>query len=483
MAKFPEDTHPLKHGLNLSILAIARTRSQHVYLVGGYVRDAFLSKAHNRASVNAKDLDYAVSGGTAFDLAKAVAAKLNGHYVPLDEDHDTARVVLPDATIVDFAGCVGGNIENDVLRRDFTVNALVWDPQNPDEVLDLVGGLKDLEQLTLRAVSEAVLIEDPLRLLRAFRFSAIMGGAIESETLKWIKKHTVKLSSIPAERINSELFALFAEKEAESVVRALAETGLLEIIFPELTATKRVTANAFHHLGLFEHSLEAVTQLEKTFPSLPQWAQLHTENELSAGVTRLAATKIATLLHDIGKPDTWTITQEGRHKFYGHDKLGADMTYLIAERLKWSKSVERFITKLVRWHLRPSQLFHHGVPTARALHRFYRSCEDDVPELILLALSDFGATRGPALMGDQRDHLQQKLFELFEGYNSFKEQQSQRIRLLNGEEVIKLLGVRPGPVVGEILQALDEAQAVNEIHDRFEAQRFVVNFYHQKYGK
>jgi poly(A) polymerase len=483
--KFPDGAHPVDNEINRRIVAAASRTGQKVYLVGGYIRDTLLSKQKGIkwSASNAKDLDYAVKGGTAFELAKSVAAEFKGHYVPLDKEHDTARVVLEDMTILDFAGCVGGKIEEDVLGRDFTINALVWDPENPDEVLDVVGGIKDLEQLTLRAISESVLIEDPLRLLRAFRFCATIGGAIEPQTRQWIEKNAQFLSSVPKERINTELFATLAVTDTGSILAELAQSRLLEVIFPELEATRQVPPNTFHHLGLFEHSLEAVSQIERKFSSLPDWVQQQMQDDLSAGVSRLAATKVATLLHDIGKPKTWTITEDGRHAFYGHDKLGADMAALIAERMKWSIAVERFVVKLIRWHLRPGQLFIQGPPTERALLRFYRLVGDDFPALMLLALGDFGATCGPALVGEKREEFERQLFELFQGYNVFKEEREKSVPLLDGNDVMKLLGLKPGKHVGDILRALDEAQLIKEVLNRSDAERFVLQLHSQKYCK
>ena len=263
----------------------------------------------------------------------------------------------------------------------------------------------------------------------------------------------------------------------------MAGTGLLEVIFPELVATRKVTANAFHHLGLFEHSVETIPQLEGKIDQVGDWVLASAAKELSAGVTRLAATKVACILHDIGKPETWAITEEGRHTFYGHDKLGADMCEVIGERMKWSRPVEKIIVNLVRWHLRPGQLYHQGPPTEKAIRRFYRSVRDDLPELMLLAFADFGATRGPGLMGENRIVLENSMFELLHGYRTYKEESANRVKLLNGTQVMELLSLKQGRVVGELLAALEEAHEFKEVSNRAEAERFVKEFYQQKYSK
>ncbi len=481
---FPADKHPRTSELNNRVLSIAAKDGYQLYLVGGYVRDALL----NKVNCAAKDLDYAVAhrdgrSKPAMELARSLAAQLDAHHVPLDQKNDTARIVLKTGEVVDLAGCVGGSIESDITRRDFSVNALFWDPEQPEKIIDKVGGLADLENLSIRAISEKSIIDDPLRMLRAFRFSATIGATIERQTLEWITKHRELMKDVAAERINYELFLTLAVRNCSQSVVQLANSGLLEVIFPELVETRRVTANAFHHLGLFEHSIETIPQLESRYSDLDSWVRTAAEQDLSFGVSRLAATKLACILHDIGKPATWDITPEGRHTFYGHDKVGADMCVIAAERMKWARPVEKFIVDLVKWHLRPGALFHQGPPTDRAVRRFYRSIQGDLPELMLLAFADLGATRGPGLMGENRIELEKSLLELLNGYTLYKEESSQRPKLMTGTDVMQLLSIKPGPVVGQLLTALEEAQEFKEVLNLADAEAFVKTHYLQKYSK
>jgi poly(A) polymerase len=467
------------------VLAVAAGTGHKLYLVGGYLRDAllFASGKKSGGEKESKDFDFAVEGGHAFVFAKYVADKLGGHFVGLDEANDTARVVLDNGSTLDFAGCVGGTIEADVWRRDFTINSLVWDPMDPVNIIDYVGGLSDLESLTIRAVSESVFIEDPLRILRAYRFAAAIDGNIETNTRKWLEKHVGRLAKTAVERINFELFAIFNHKNSGRLIFDMGDAGLLEAIFPELTECRRVTANAFHHLALFEHSLETIPQLESRLAQLPDFVLESAGGELSFGVSRLAATKVAALLHDIGKPDTWVINEDGRHTFYGHDRVGADICEQLAERMKWSKPVSKFIVKLIAWHLRPGQLYHQGLPTERAVRRFYRACGVDTPELMVLAFADLGATCGPGLMGENRDYLDNSLIDLMNGYRDFENAAKLQPKLLDGNQIMALLGISGGPVIGTLLADLDEAQGFNEVQDRASAELFVKKLYLEKYSK
>jgi poly(A) polymerase len=481
----PGSIQPASHDDLKRVLAIADETGHRLYLVGGYLRDALLVAFGKMTSSDkpVKDFDFAVEGGHGFVFAKYVADKMNGHFVPLDEANDTARVVLDNGNTLDFAGCVGGTIEADVWRRDFTINSLVWDPLDAEQITDYVGSLSDLENLTIRAVSESVFIEDPLRILRAYRFAAAIDGNIETHTRQWLENHVARLAKTAVERINFELFAIFNHQNSGRFIFDMGAAGLLEAIFPELTECRRVTANAFHHLALFEHSLETIPQLESRMAQLPDFVLESASGELSFGVSRLAATKVAALLHDIGKPETWVINDDGRHTFYGHDRIGADLCELVAERLKWSKPVSKFIVKLIAWHLRPGQLFHQGLPTERAIRRFYRTCGVDTPELMMLAFADLGATCGPGLMGENRDYLDNSLIDLMNGYKDFENAAKLQPKLLDGNQIMALLGISGGPVIGTLLADLDEAQGFNEVLDRASAELFIKKLYLEKYSK
>jgi poly(A) polymerase len=477
----PAESLPLRYEEVQSAVSLAQGTGHRIYLVGGYLRDALGSFAERKAC---KDFDFAVAGGTGFAFAKHVANSMEGHFVPLDEDNDTARVVLQNGTILDFSGCVGGTIDADVWRRDFSINALVWDPEQPESVIDYTGGLADLKKKQVRAIAETAFTEDPLRLLRAYRFAAHIGGTIEPDTYEWIKRHAERIKLVAAERINVEIFALLGQEYVAKMVQEMGQVGLLEYVYPELEATHQVTANAYHHLGLFEHTVETIPQMESRLQELPDWVHESLSQEINAGITKLAATKLACLLHDIGKPRTWQINEDGRHTFYGHDRLGSEMCEVIAERMKWSRPLSKFIVKLVKWHLRPGALFHQGPPSEKAIRRFYRDVEDDLPELILLAYGDFGATRGPDLLDvEARATAEKNLRDLLDGYQAFKEKSKDRVKLLDGNDVMTILGISGGPVVGEILEDLVEAQEFNEVSNRAEAEVFVREHYAKKYSK
>ncbi|MFA6209731.1 MAG: HDIG domain-containing metalloprotein [Candidatus Obscuribacterales bacterium] len=497
--RFLPGRSPLEADVVRETFAIAQAQGVKTYLVGGAVRDAVdvgRTPAQSlKGEAGAIDFDFAVIGSAetkgqespAISLARVVAENMAGHFVLLDQSNDIARVVLLPSqdldstgtaepqTYLDFAGCVGGSIERDILRRDFTVNALVFDPDHSDEVLDPTGGLSDLKNNIIRAVSEQVLLDDPLRVLRAYRFAAYLDAEIEPITRGYLKAHVQTLKQVARERITYEFFTMMNCHKVARLIVEMGQIGLLEEIYPELKDCRRVTANSFHHLALFDHSVETIPQLENRFLALPDWVQQSAHLPLVPGVTRLAATKIAALLHDIGKPNTWEITPEGRHTFIGHDKLGAEMIRPLADREKWSKTMTRFVERLVLWHLRPGHLFHTGTPTAKALNRFYRTVGEEVPELMMLAFADFGATCGAGLAAE-RDRLERCLVELMEGYPAYIEATKKLPKLMDGADVMRILGVKPGPIIGEILNSLTEAQEIKEVTNVAQAEAFVRSY-------
>lgn len=459
-----------------ALLSLSRERGCSVYMVGGYLRDFVMGR-----QTSYPDYDFIVQGGKAIELAQEFACRLSGNFVVLDEAFDTARVVLSDCQF-DFAGCMGATLEDDLHRRDYTINALAWNPLQPESLIDTVGALTDIRNQTVRLISPEAVNEDPLRILRAWRFAAALNFTIDDSTRAVLTDSMSSIGTVTRERVSYELFALFESDCAAVHVKDMGETGLLEKLFPELKNTRQVTANSFHHLGLFDHSVEAVRQCEVSFTEFPQRARELFTQPLAHTLTRFGALKIACLLHDIGKPETWIVTPEGKHTFIGHDKLGAEMCAPLAKRMKWSKPLERFVEKMIRWHLRPGQLFHQGDPTDRAIVRFYRSIGEDVPELILLAMSDFRSTCGPGLQ-EGRGRAERKLIELLERYFVYVDEAKHLPRLLDGKDVMSILGISGSPIVGTILEALEEARQLGEIVNRQQAEEFVRTLYAEKYSK
>ncbi len=441
-----------------------------IYVVGGYIRDILLER-------ECYDRDYAILGMPAIEFAKEVAAYFEGNFVLLDKVHDIARVVMPDKkTFFDFAGCVGGDIYTDLANRDYTINAVACRLEEGQcEIIDPFNGQVDIKNKTIKAISEKNLVEDPLRLLRAFRLAAQFEFNIEENTITLIKKHHQLINNVALERVNTELVKLFeAENSAQNLV-LMKETEILLDIFPELVPQKQVPPNLHHHLYLIDHSIETVRQVEIHLKNFPDWAKRHIYREFSTNIKTISLLKTAALLHDLGKPDTWSIDENGRHRFIKHEEIGSEQAVEVLKRVKFSKNACKYITMLIKNHLYPSQLIREGLEkiSDKAVMRFFRRITDNTPDLLLLALADRMSARGPEITGETIEKNIEGIYRLLEKYKESKEEVKNLPKLLTGKNVMEILDIPRGPYVGEILKKLKEEQISGNIASRKEAEEFV----------
>jgi len=443
--------------------------STKIYLVGGYLRDKLLGK-------ESPDRDYVVRGESAAGFARKFADKTDGYFVLLDDEFDIARVVMPDkVNYVDFARCFGEDIYDDLNRRDFTINALAL-PICTDEakIIDRHDGIGDLNKKIVRAISEQNLIDDPLRCLRAFRFSAQLGFAIDEKTNSYIQKHLPLIQNVANERILAELIKLFEPEHCSENLKKMKENGLLFYIFPELEVQESVPPNLHHHLNLIDHSIETVRQVEQILYTLPEWVQEQLFSEQANGIKRISLLKIAALLHDLGKPQTWQIDEEGRHRFIKHDDVGAKLAEEPLKRLKFSKNAAKYIIKLIRHHIYPSQLIRdRELTTEKAVMKMFRKLEDESVDVIVLAMADRLSARGQEITDEVINANISGLRGFLEEYKKTKEKVDSIPKLLSGHDIMEILGLPAGPRIGRVLKALREGQLAGDVNTHEEAVAFI----------
>ncbi len=477
---------PTIRSLASEIAALAAVRGVDVYAVGGTVRDAIIGRAMH-------DLDITVSQD-ALGFARALADALGGHFVELDDEQAIARVVLDGRAVsyVDVAE-LQGSLDADLRRRDFTINALAA-PIEGGEVVDATGGVADIDVRVVRMISAGALDEDPLRALRGARLASEMGFMIEPTTLAAIRARAPLVRRAAAERCRDELARVFALPAAYGAVVLLDECGLLEALLPEVTFGRDVTqASDFHAYDVLRHSLHAVeavdmllvergsigeaSWLADAFWEAFGWCEgdlrIHFADELSGGRTRGALLKLAALLHDVAKPQTRTVEDDGRVRFLGHAEEGGTIAARVMRRLRFSAAEVRYVSRLVAEHLRPVQLAQIGeAPTRRALYRFYRDLGDAVPGVLVLSLADAAAARGPQMTSaDWTRHVRYMNSLLVRSYGD--EGILDPPRLLTGDDIMSRFGLKEGPIVGRVLSALREAQGAGEVTDRARAWDFV----------
>ncbi|WP_415785513.1 CCA tRNA nucleotidyltransferase [Deinococcus saxicola] len=412
-------------------------------LVGGAARDWLRGAAP-------KDYDWAVPDPA--QAARAMADGLGGSAFALDEERGYWRMHLPEAPHHDFVP-LPADVNDDLLRRDFTVNALAVTENK--KILDPVGGQADLRARRLRMVSAANLRADPLRAWRAARLERTLGFRLEPGTEAVVREVAADLADgtlkMPAfERIRDELHALLMHPDAAHGLKRLEALGLLALTLPELSEGIGLQQGGFHHLDVFGHGLEALHQLLARLPDAPlplRWAAL---------------------LHDVGKPRAYTVDPAtGRTHFYGHDKLGAALAAQMLDRLKLPANDIKHISRLVEAHMVPLPA---GEKEAR---RFVHRRRDLLPDLLWVMLADREAARGPSSSKASRHAYAAAMGRVLE---ALEDRPAPPRPLLTGADVMALLDIPPGPRVGEIMRALNEAVALGEVADGAEARAFVVGW-------
>ncbi len=402
------------------------------YLVGGAVRDALLGTP-------ARDVDWIVPhpeeearrASAALDAAGGAATAF-----AIDAGRGHWRVVAGELTC-DYTP-LSGPLEEELRRRDFTVNAVAAELDG--HLIDPLGGIADLRARRLRMTSETSLAEDPLRPLRGVRLSATLGLELEPATrdavLRLARQQSDGERPLPAwERIRDELDLLLLDPSAARGLLLAGEVGLLDAVLPELAMCRGVEQGGFHHLDVLRHSLEALHRLVQGFPDAD------------------AALRWATLLHDIGKPATKARGEDGRTHFYGHARLGQRLAHSALARLRQPQARVRRVGLLVRYHMLPLP------QNERAARRFVHRRGELLPDLLELMIADREAARGPLASEANRRAYRLALAQVL----AILAEAPERPPLLDGEAVMRVLDIGPGPRVGEALRLVREAEAVGDV--------------------
>ncbi len=461
-----------------------------IYVAGGPVRDWLLDKA-------VKDIDLVLSE-KAISAARYLADTSSGSFVMLDEDFHVARVVVNE-TSFDFSQYRGNatNIEEDLSYRDFTINAMaipldrvlpyilytqqgIICPKKAvlPNLVDPFEGRKDLERQTIRAISPSNLFQDPLRMLRAFRFKAILGFDIEPETLEWIKGMADRICHSAPERISTEFDKIMASSRAGETLLDIKACGLLRAILPETEIMEGVEQPGFHHLDVLGHLIETVRSMDALvkdpcikFPECGPFRQWLIEKS-----QEIPWLKWAAFMHDFGKPSKKGMKENGRVTFYEHDKEGARMVKAVSKRLRWSRNKAKFVANLVRLHMRPFHLLNdlrRSGPSKRAMRRLLDEIGEDYPALFLLSMADSMAGCGPM----KPEGLDDEIAKLFNKIHHFYLKSLKPVEdsppLVKGNDVMEILGISPGPLVGQILRAVKEAQVEGVVSNREQALTFI----------
>lgn len=480
---------PTVLGLLKKISKYLQLQSVKAYVVGGFVRDVLLGR-------EVSDIDVVIYGD-ALKIASGLAEILNGAFVLLDSENKIGRVVLPAEISINKQktidiSAVSDTLENDLAGRDFTIDAMAIDldelvgNNSVANLIDRHKGRDDLDRGAICSVRDENLSDDPLRLLRAVRLAVELGFQIEQKTRESIRKYADLLIEVPGERIREELLHLFLVSRGGHFLFDLNELGLLCVLIPELTKTKGIEQPVEHHWDVFTHSVMTVSAVDyllhqgvwdyatKEVLEMAPWSKAYTsyfDEPISGSSDRRALVKLAALLHDIAKPQTKTFDGE-RTRFLRHSEEGAEIAANVLERLKFSTRETKIVEGVVKYHLRPTQM--GQPPSRRAIYRYFRDTGNAGIDILYLSLADHLATRGPGLIpANWHQHTDVVRCILEEHFK--QEQITRPPKLVDGNDLMNVLGLKPGPRLGQLLEIVREAQAVGELTTREQALDYIHN--------
>jgi len=421
-----------------------------LYLVGGCVRDEILGR-------NSGDLDLATDARPEeirarveswADLVWLVGEKFGT--IGLEKDGERAEITTFRSDTYDGVSrkpevAFGDDIYGDLSRRDFTINAMARNVHT-GELLDPFGGREDLREKLVRFVGDptARITEDPLRMLRAVRFCAELGFELDPRGAAGIAEQADSIRRVSWERVRDELDRTLLSPDPREALRLLISLRLAEVILPELLALPLPEPGRHHLKDVLEHTLDTVCYVP------------------ADKLLRYAA-----LLHDIAKPETFSTDETGVH-FYRHEETGAQRARLILARLRQPAAFIERVAQLIRDHLRIP--YYREEWSDSAVRRLIYDLGEHLEEGMILADADVRAS-------DPRDYpgFQQRMAELRRRIADVSQaQEIARMKpLLDGEEVMALLGIKPGPKVGEVLRSLLDQQIEGRIRTKEEAEEAV----------
>ena len=426
------------------------------YLVGGCVRDLMLNP-----SADSIDIDIMVEGD-GISFAKLLAKNMNVPKVvpfpkfatakiPYHEyeiEVASARLESYDKSSRNPSSIQISNIQDDLLRRDFTINAMAisLNENNFGEFFDPFNGMEDLKNKILKTPlnPDNTFSDDPLRMMRACYFASKLSLEIEPECLLSIQNNSERISIVSQERITNELFKILGTDRPSIGLNILQQSGLMEYVFPEISIMYGLDqSNEYHHKDIFYHTLEVVDNAAK----------------LSNNVDL----RLAALVHDIAKPKTRRLSKSKGYTFYGHDDVGARMLKGVAESMKFSNSTRDFITKLTALHLRPISLAKKEV-TDSAIRRLIVDAGEEIDDLMTLCRADI-TTKNPKNISKYLanfDRVDKRIKEVTE-IDKLKAFQSP----VRGDEIMKMFNLSPGKEVGKIKTMIEDAIINGEIKNDY----------------
>ena len=463
---------------------ISEKHGHSFFLTGGTVRDFFLGR-------EAVDIDLTVKEDAILCCRRLISRLGNGTFVPLGRRQEECARVIWHGLSIDFSSFRSGatTIEEDLRKRDYTINSMAIDltpflfrSESEAQLIDPISAKTDLNNKVLRSLPGAF-DDDPLRLLRGYRFEATLGFRLAKETREEIRQKAAMIGNVSPERTLYELDCIMSAESSYPVIRQMAESGLLFRIIPELKQGVGVEQPGFHHLDVFHHNLETLKQIEKIiydpFRYYPEQETLLSDYLMDT--SRKNVLKWAALFHDLGKPATRAPHPEKRNRvtFYGHDRQGCVLFEQISKRMKWSNQKRAIVSGLINGHMHPfhlSTILRTGKLSKRSCLKLYKRAGDHLAGLFILAMADSLAGQGKSKPAGMEDDLVLLFTKAINVYNEDIRPALTGPKLVNGHDLIELFDLHPGPVFSTILDELEVAQVEGKVSKRSEALVWVDRF-------
>lgn len=461
--------------------SFACARGVSLYLVGGCVRDLLLKRPVN-------DLDFALEGD-ALSFAGDFADILGAAFVTLEEQLPTARVVIRESDFtLDFAQFRGESVNEDLRFRDLTINAIGIElatlvTQPIVRLVDPCNGLSDLRSEQLRFPSERVVLDDPLRLLRVYRFAAQLGFTIPAETVHLISRHKnllnqvestkVSREAVASERVRDEMIKILDTPHAAACLRQMDENSILSQVLPEIESMRGFRQDDSHHLDLWEQSLVALEMYEKQ--SAPAaLAAYHREirdyldTNLVSGLKRETVLKLALILLNIKEPATNTVGYRGEIPSDKDENVGTEIALHIVKRLRLGGKSAKLMSCLLRHHSHFGEMLKTASCRGQA-NRLLKAVGKDWLGVLLVSYAELRVSRRNLHTPPKESPAEQVMREIADRYFLEILPMMGRERLITGDEIMDGLNLKPGPLIGEILEQVEALQFDRKIHTPEEA--------------
>lgn len=470
------------------------------YIVGGALRDSLLQK-------KIKDIDIVIITDESSFSNLIDLIKYNKYNIfPLDRERFIYRLTLDKNNLTVDISLIK-DLETDIKSRDFTINSLAIELNKVKltveknyfklnykikDIIDLTGGIKDIKNKKIRLIHKKNIEEDTLRILRAYRFYATLNFEIERKTEKIISENSHLIKKSSPERIKDELIKIFETDNTKKTLQKMYKSGLLFTLFPELKLQPECAAVYYGKGGVLKHTLNVVERMDILYKKPKDY--LNIKNDLIEKLKQIKPyIKIAGLFHDIAKPHTARVIN-GRLRFFGHDRYGAELTEKILKEYKFSNETIKMITTVIKHHLRIGNIAHNNHISDKTIMKIFYELKDYTFPLLILSWADHSSYISVKALEKVKDITREKPFEIIRKLPKTGKKKTVRFiqvvnyilknfqkyslktnlkPVINGHTVMKTLNLKEGPLIGKILRKIIMLQFENKIKTPEEAIRYI----------